>query len=87
VHGHYSLEDDSIMIETVADVTGDSGKIDYVDFDLYSINQKAHEANKESDWRQDIVIEPLVVAFLLLLLSDLIDYAHKYLKKKYLKEA
>jgi len=86
VHGHYSLEDDTVLIQTVSDVIGDDGKTDFIDFDLYTLDQKAHEANRETDWRQDIIIEPLVVAFLLLFISDIIDYAHKYLKEKYVKE-
>ena len=86
VHGHYSLEDDTVLIQTVSDVAGDDGKADYIDFDLYTLDQKAHQANRENDWRQDIIIEPLVIAFLLLLISDVIDYAHKYLREKYVKE-
>ncbi|GEM_PF-3346301 len=87
VHGHYAPEDDVVLIQTVSDLVGDEGKTDFIDFDLYALDERAHETNTENDWRQDIIIAPLVVAFLLLLISDGIDYAHNYLQDKYAKEA
>lgn len=80
LHGHYAPDTNKIIIQTTAIMEG--GTTDYMDFDIYTSDAKAIRTNKQQEWLRDFVIVPLMIAFVMLLVSDIIDYCHNYLKKR-----
>ncbi|MBN2477882.1 hypothetical protein JXB01_01190 [Candidatus Micrarchaeota archaeon] len=80
IHGHYSPEENAVNFETL-DFGPEDERSDYVDFDLYCSDAINGEINKGNEWMEDYVIVPLIVSFLILLISDIIDSTHNYIQK------
>ncbi|MFH1393297.1 MAG: hypothetical protein ABII71_02830 [Candidatus Micrarchaeota archaeon] len=80
IHGHYAPDDNQVVVQTYGGTN--VARSDHVDFALYSIDGVAHRKNQGREWFEDYILVPLVVAFVMLLISDMIDYAHGYVKKR-----
>lgn len=81
LHSHYAYDRKEVIVQTFGQMERDSVS-QYADFDLYTLDNVSHEENERNDWLQDFILVPLVIAFLMLFVSDVIDYAHEYLRKK-----
>ncbi len=81
LHGQYDPEDKQVLVQTFNPIKR-SQSSDYVDFDLYCIDEVSHEKNEETEWMKDFLLVPLVIAFVMLLVSDAIDYGHRYVKRR-----
>jgi len=81
MHGHYLPQENVFMVQTY-DLGAEDFKAEYLDFDLYALNATSKKVDDANEWQRDFVTVPLIVSFLILFLSDLIDYVHARVKPK-----
>jgi len=79
-HGQYAPDTNEVVLNT--DIMIEEGIASYLDFDLYTTDAIKEKSNESKEWIEDFILVPLVVAFVMLLVSDIIDYLHKYVKSR-----